>query len=198
MGKLIAVIGNSGVGKTTFVRKISQKVGLIQCIEEHDSRPFQALFDQHKPDYGFENQVDYLLFRMEQEIKARQEAGISLQDGGLEEDYFVFTKLFFKKGYLSQAEFTLCKRLYEMARSTLPPPDLVIYMYAPMETIVERRQSRQRKLDIVSPDDLLAIDELISEYLHERKPPNLLEFDASKETPEYEEAIKLVTEKIMA
>ncbi len=53
---------------------------------------------------------------LEQEIKARQEAGISLQDGGLEEDYFVFTKLFFKKGYLSQEEFALCKRLYEMAR----------------------------------------------------------------------------------
>ncbi len=36
MGKLIAVIGNSGVGKTTFVRKISEKAGLIQCVEEHE------------------------------------------------------------------------------------------------------------------------------------------------------------------
>jgi hypothetical protein len=85
-----------------------------------------------------------------------------------------------------------------MARATLPPPDLVIYMYAPIQTIVERRQSRQRKLDIVSPEDLLLIDELISEYLAECKPPHLLEFDASKETPEYAGAIKLVTEKIMA
>jgi deoxyadenosine/deoxycytidine kinase len=186
------------VGKTTFVRKISGKAGLIQCVEEHDSRPFQALFAQNKLEHGFANQIDYLLFRTEQELRARKEAGISLQDGGLEEDFFVFTKLFFKKGYLSKEEFALCKRLYEMARSTLPPPDLMIYMVAPMETIIERRKSRQRSLDIVGPEDLLLIEGLISEFLVEHRPQNLLEFDASKETPEYEGAIKLVTEKIMA
>jgi deoxyadenosine/deoxycytidine kinase len=97
MGKLIAIIGNSGVGKTTFVQKISQKAGLIQCVEEHASRPFQAAFAQNKLEHGFENQIDYLLFRLEQELQARKEDGVSLQDGGLEEDFFVFTKLFFKK-----------------------------------------------------------------------------------------------------
>jgi translation initiation factor RLI1 len=73
LGKLITVIGNSGVGKTTFVHSISRKAGLIQCIEEHDTRPFQAAFNRDRHGPGLANQIDYLLLRIEQEIRARNE-----------------------------------------------------------------------------------------------------------------------------
>ena len=46
MGKLIAVIGPSGVGKTTLVRSLAQKGNFLTALEGHDERPFQALFKQ--------------------------------------------------------------------------------------------------------------------------------------------------------
>ena len=197
MGKLIAVIGNSGVGKTTFVRTLSEKAGLIQCVEEHETRPFQAEFSRNRYGPGLANQMDYLLLRIEQEIRARKEIGTSIQDGGLEQDFFVFTRLFQRKGYLSPEEFDLCRRLYAAARAILPPPDLFIHMSAPLEILLERRKSRRRRLDITAQADLLLIDELISQFLAEFKPPDLVEINASRETPEYESAVKLVMEKII-
>ena len=110
MGKLIVVVGNSGVGKTTLTRALCAAGDFATGLEEHIARPFQALF---KNDAGFAlaNQIDYLLLRAEQERLIRADARTGIQDGGLEMDFFVFTRLFQRKGLLSTQEYRLCERL---------------------------------------------------------------------------------------
>ncbi|MDH3944513.1 MAG: deoxynucleoside kinase [Anaerolineae bacterium] len=71
MGKLITMAGNSGVGKTTLAKLLSEAGGFELLAEDNVGRPFQKRFDEDLKRYALPNQVDFLLFRAEQEIFAR-------------------------------------------------------------------------------------------------------------------------------
>jgi deoxyadenosine/deoxycytidine kinase len=70
MGKLVTIVGPSGVGKTALVRALAKKHDFATALEQHDERPFQALFKQDAR-YGLANQIDYFLLRAEQERTLR-------------------------------------------------------------------------------------------------------------------------------
>ena len=184
MGKLIVVVGNSGVGKTTLTGALCAAGDFTTGLEEHTTRPFQALF---KGDAGFAlaNQVDYLLLRAEQERLIRGDAKTGVQDGGLELDFFVFTRLFHRKGMLSTKEYRLCERLYCQIRSSLPPPEGILCLNAPLNVVLERFTRRGRLLEITAPDDLQAIESLLEDWLERLDPGRILRIDATNEDPRY-------------
>ena len=130
MSKLIAIVGTTGVGKTSLARALASAANLELRLEQHAERPFQILFKTDKR-YGLANQIDYLLLRAEQERELRTSGHTGLVDGGLDQDFHGFTRLFHARGYLSAAEFDLCRRFYTFARATLPLPDLIIHLRAP-------------------------------------------------------------------
>jgi deoxyadenosine/deoxycytidine kinase len=189
MGKLIVVVGNAGVGKTAFTRQLSRRLPLVHSLEQHASRPFQAGFARDLQRLALPNQVDYLLLRAEQEREIRQRVGTGIQDGGLDVDFQIFTRLFFHKDYLSEPEFRLCERLYALLREFLPPPDLVIFLHAPLEIVQERFERRNRSLEIARLADLPAMEILLQDWLSTINPDRLLVVDASPEDPEYQDII---------
>ncbi|HEY72514.1 MAG TPA: deoxynucleoside kinase [Thermoflexia bacterium] len=179
MGKLISVVGNSGVGKTTLTKELCKQAPFTTALEQHEERPFQKQFGLDLQRYSLPNQIDYLLYRAEQEQSIRQGDMTGIQDGGLEEDFYVFTRLFYEKGYLKEQEYRLCERMYQMLRSLLPPPDLIIRLTAPLNVIAERYARRGRKLEIATAEDLGRIETLLEQWLGSVDSTPIITVDAS-------------------
>jgi len=194
MNKLISIIGVSGVGKTTLTQALCKRKNFAVALESHDARPFQTLF-KNDSKYAFVNQMDYLLFRAEQEQELRSYNPPAIMDGGLDLDFYGFTKLFHKKGLLTDSEFDLCRRFHALTRSLLPPPDLIIALSADSETVRQRLAARNR-INIASSEDAQTVEEFINEWISSLPESKILRLDVASENMDYAHSIPIILDKI--
>ncbi len=195
MGKIIAVVGTTGVGKTALVRALCKQGPFVPGLEQHKERPFQQVFKAN-PNYALPNQIDYLLLRAEQERVLRQAEHTGLVDGGLDLDYHGFTRLFYSRGWLSKAEYNLCKRFYEFIRFNLPPPDLIIHLTASPEVILRRLAGRKR-INIADPKDIVKLASYLNIWLSTIPPSHLLRLDVSENDPGYRRLLPALLPKLL-
>lgn len=192
MGKVIVIAGNSGVGKTTLAAALCRLRAFATGLEQHAERPFQALMAADPPRYALANQVDYLLLRAEQERALRAGPLTGLIDGGLDLDFHGFTRLFHGKDYLSDIEFDLCRRLYLALRGLLGPPDLILYLTAPLSVVEARYARRGRALEIAQRDDLARMEPFVADWIAGVTDTPVIRIDAggnNYRTPERLEAL---------
>jgi len=184
LGTLIAVIGNTAVGKTTLVERLKQAAPFTTGLEQHAERPFQRLLVEDLRGgrgrrYALANQLDYLLLRAEQELAIRSQSGRGLVDGGLDEDFYVFTRGFHALGILDDAEFALCERFYRFVRALQPEPDLYLLLHAPLQLLAARMKQRARPVEIATVDSLPLLQQQIDAWMQRIPPERLIVLDAS-------------------
>ena len=137
----LAVEGPIGVGKTSLARRLAE-VGEGQLLlEAPDDNPFIGRFYEDRKRNALPAQLFFLLARAEQ---ARQ-----LMQGELFTNLTVADFLFekdplFARLNLDESEFQLYQKIYEGLRPHASPPDLVIYLQAPVNVLSERVRRRNR------------------------------------------------------
>ena len=195
VNQLISVIGASGVGKTSLVRALTKTHKFATALESHDDRPFQALFKEDKR-YGLVNQIDYFLLRAEQERELRAASQIGLMDGGLDLDFYTFTRLFLSRNLLTGSEYDLCQRAYAFIRAYLPPPELFVRLVADEATITSRLTTRER-INIARAQDTALFNSFLDEWLATLPSGQVLEMDVSHEMLEYQESKRAILERLL-
>ncbi|SFZ75787.1 deoxynucleoside kinase [Chitinimonas taiwanensis] len=139
--RYIVVEGPIGVGKTTLARKLGEHLEANLLLEKPDDIPFLPKFYQDMSRYALPTQLSFLFQRVEQVESLTQ---MDLFGGQTVAD-FVFDKdPLFAQLILSDDEFRLYSDIYRHLRVRAPTPDLVIYLQADIDTLVERVRSRSR------------------------------------------------------
>jgi deoxyadenosine/deoxycytidine kinase len=191
MGRHIVVAGNIGVGKTTLTKLLCERTSSVPYWELPEKRPFHNEFSANLHRWSLANQVDFLIFLGEQELTIRQGTATGIQDGSLDQAFYVFTKHLSNRGYLSLKEYQLCERVYFLLRRFLPPPDLIVRIIAPIPSIIQRMEKRGRQADekITPAEEIADFELLLDDWLGNINKTQVLDVDSHDNDPGFSNRI---------
>ena len=160
--KYIAIEGAIGVGKTTLAKKISDTVKCETLFEDYITNPFLKDFYDHNQLNSFSTQVFFLLRRIEQSIEVRDTKNLLISDF-----YFGKDELFAKLN-LTKVEYAMYKELREKLDFNPPVPDLIIYLQAPTDILLERIKNRGLDLErSIKRKYIDSVNEIYMKHFHE-------------------------------
>jgi deoxyadenosine/deoxycytidine kinase len=144
MKKFIAVAGNIGVGKSTLVRMLCERLGWEPFYEPVTQNPYLADFYRDMQTWSFHSQVFFLTHRLRIHRGLLSFPGSVIQDRSVYEDAEVFAHNLALRGTLSQRDYATYRELYQTLCDFLPPPDLVVYLRASVGMLQKRIALRGR------------------------------------------------------
>ncbi|MCA9562376.1 MAG: deoxynucleoside kinase [Myxococcales bacterium] len=137
----IVVEGPIGVGKTTLVNKLAEALETRTVFEEFDENPFLENFYSDRDRYAFHTEMFFLMARFKQQ---EQFAQADLFKPYAVSDYLWEKCRLFAQLTLPEAELSLFDRVFHICSRYIPIPDLVIYLHAPLNTLLSRIEQRGR------------------------------------------------------
>jgi len=166
MKKFIAIAGNIGVGKSTLVEMICERLECIPFYEPVAENPYLSDFYKDMPSWSFHSQIFFLTHRLCIHQDLVRTPGSVMQDRSIYEDAEIFAQNLFLQGHISERDYTTYRSLYRTLAEYLPPPDLVIYLRASVPTLLKRISLRNRDYErSIEPDYLDQLNNLYENWI---------------------------------
>ena len=156
MKKFVAVAGNIGVGKSTLVEMLCEKLNWTPFFEPVAENPYLADFYRDMETWAFHSQVFFLTHRLRAHHQLAQHPTSAIQDRSVYEDAEIFAHNLFLQGHIHPRDYDTYRELYRTLVELLPPPDLVIYLRASVSTLVSRISLRGRDYEQTIPAEYLS------------------------------------------
>ena len=165
--KFIAIAGNVGVGKSTLTGMIADRLGWEPFYEAVDDNPYLPDFYRDMRSWSFHSQIFFLSRRLRHHRQLLDHPNSVVQDRSVYEDAEVFARNLFRQGNMDQRDYDTYCDLYETMARFLPPPDVVVYLKASVETLLDRIQLRGREYERdIDPRYLSQLNSLYNEWIH--------------------------------
>ncbi|NOU16717.1 MAG: deoxynucleoside kinase [Bacteroidales bacterium] len=166
----LVIEGNIGAGKTTLSALLAKDFDAKLVLERFAENPFLPRFYSNPEQYSFPLELSFLADRYKQlndELRA-----VSLFQPLIIADYFFMKSLIFAHNTLSGDEYNLYRQIFEIIYSSIPKPDLYVYLHLPITKLLENIHKRGRDYEQTITSDYL--EEIQKGY-----------FDFFKQHPEY-------------
>ncbi|MDZ4263733.1 MAG: deoxynucleoside kinase [Pseudomonadota bacterium] len=177
----IVVEGPIGVGKTSLARRLAQSFGSELLLEEVDENPFLERFYKDPKATALPTQL-FFLFQRTQQLQALRQGDMFRPL--IVSDFLMEKDRLFARLTLDDDELRLYEQVYQHLAVAAPPPDLVIYLQAPVPVLLERIQQRSRPYEQqISADYLERLAESYTRLFHQYSATPLLIVNAAEFNP---------------
>jgi deoxyguanosine kinase len=162
----ITIEGNIGAGKTTLSHLLSKHFNARLILEQFADNPFLPKFYENPQQFAFPLELFFMAERFKQLKDLLQQKdmfqSLTISD-------YLFTKcLLFAKVNLSEDEFRLYQRIFDIIHQQLVQPDLLIYLHAPVSKLQNNIKKRNRSYEQNIPDQyLFNIQETYTNYIRQ-------------------------------
>ncbi len=184
----LAVEGPIGVGKTVLTERLASRLEASTVLEEHEN-PFLADFYGERPGAALQAQLFYLLSRHRQ-LSGMRQADLFLQTTIC--DYLFDKDKIFAYLNLDDNELFVYQRLFDVLVKDIPAPDLVVYLQAPTDVLLQRLAGRPADpgTDVPRPSDdyIRELNEAYQHFFFHYTATPLLVVDTREFDPETDDA----------
>ena len=201
MGKtfMLAIEGAIGVGKTSLAKRIAEQLDARLVQEEFEENPFLADFYRSSEVYAFQTQLWFLLSRYRQQQDLKQ---LDLFAPLMVTDYMFMKDRLFASLTLSDKEMALYDRIADLLERDIVAPDLVIYLQADTNRLMENIRKRGRAYEMRMEWQYLdSLNQLYNDYFFRfDKSPLLIintnDIDFVANPGDLDEIIKFIREPV--
>ena len=160
----VTIEGNIGAGKTTLAHLLSKHFNARLILEEFADNPFLPKFYENPGQYAFPLELFFMAERYKQ-LKDLLQTKDMFQNITISD--YLFTKcLLFAKVNLSEDEFRLYQKLFEIINPQIVQPDIVIYLHTSVKKLQENIKKRNREYEQSIPNDyLFTLQETYTQYI---------------------------------
>ncbi|MGC8972094.1 MAG: deoxynucleoside kinase [bacterium] len=177
---ILGISGNIGVGKTTIVEYLARYWDWAFYKEPVEENPYLKLYYREPKRWGLHSQLYFLSNRFEEELRLSRLGKSYILDRTIYEDGEVFARI-----ALEKEEYKTYLKLYRLALKYLPKPDLVVYLKAPIDVLIERIRKRKREEEeLISYDYIERLNNAYEEWLKGFKKAPVLIYNAEEDMVE--------------
>ncbi|HUV28259.1 MAG: deoxynucleoside kinase [Anaerolineales bacterium] len=155
--RLIVVAGNIGAGKTSLTERIGTRLGWETAFESVSDNPYLPDFYADMQSWSFHLQIFFLGHRADQYLELAKSPQSAILDRSIYEDAYIFARALHHLGNISERDYHAYLRVFNLLVSTLPPPNLLVYLKAPVSVLMDRIHQRGRNIESGITDDYLAL-----------------------------------------
>ncbi len=191
----LVVEGVIGVGKTSLVKRLAESFGSETLLENAEDNPFLDRFYQDGQQAALPTQLFFLFQRSKQLQALRQR---DMFRTALVADFMLEKDPLFARQNLDEEELKLYEQVFARLAVEIPVPDLVVYLQAPVETLMQRIKKRNRKVELaITTDYLQRLSDAYTEFFYYYNRSPLLIINAAEINPVERDAdYQLLLERI--
>jgi deoxyguanosine kinase len=176
--RYIAVEGPIGVGKTTLAKRLAQSFNYETLLERAEENPFLDRFYRDPKRHALSTQLFFLFQRAQQMQELRQN---DMFEPVRVADFLIDKDRLFARQNLDGDEFKLYENVYQHLTIDAPVPDLVVYLQAPVEVLMQRIQSRAIPAELLIEERYLVnLINAYTEFFHYYTKSTLLMVNCSE------------------
>jgi deoxyguanosine kinase len=163
--RYVVVEGPIGAGKTSLENRLAARWSAHTLLEQPEANPFLARFYRDGARYALATQLFFLFQRVNQLAEVKQP---DLFRTVVVSDFLLDKDPLFARLTLADDEFALYQQILAQLRPRTPVPDLVIYLQAPAETLIERVHRRGNPIESgISENYLRALSDSYARFFHQ-------------------------------